>query len=881
MPKPSFKVRRLSMANSNDENLLRKINVYSTEREKSAPTFNTNDKTILSFRGKVRPNPDANYLKFYKQHNVWLSKVIKEIEVGKKVAFGAFRNYTHPTGDLFSGSIAPEECLIGSVIIKKGHSGQIELKNLLTDHYEIRKCFGEELTTTEQLRAYKNNIRQKLIDRCENFCSFRNYRRIEMEIHSANYELINLFLKNEYRIIHTRRSKYNDSDYFYIFSKNLSNFQGNDPYDYQFLVKNILTFYFPFQEIKMPLQSSVLGDDSGTLHYVLKSSNDSDTLALNSILDMEERNIDLPAETSTSPVLDESEVAELKKLDLTVECKVDFDLAREGNSDNDVIIINDQFLQKYDSSSNLKILFTDKKVFKENESLDEGSKAIKVLEWKDFEKLENVKKLYLNKLLRKSEIGGFLLVVEERFKERIVEFSKKDDVYTICMFDGCGNYLQNADNVDYHKNVKIFFYSHSSDKNVKEGIWGYASLERYSGGAKNFFDDEDEENYTQQVDISKSIYDDADLNYFSFYNDEKNKNVIKLHIRNIRLFDTIMPLEPKILSQKMIEYVYYREGGGDQWFDTFWFNSYFDRTTVENILKYDHNSQPIANTLTNNLEKLVTSQTQESDNLIKVVILTAIIEEYLAVKEHLTAIKDATKNDTSYEEGIFQYNGKRIAKVIIRECGQGNATAAAETERAIQNFHPQCMFFVGIAGSRKSNDFNVGDVVFPEKIYYYEGGKSKLESFSARPDVTNLSFTFKELAKRERRKSDWKDLIKGHETLKKSIKADLGVIASGEKIVEHHLSEVGKILSEHYEDTSAVEKEGFGFAKVITTFQGRNTGHIFVGVVRGISDIINFESNDANLSIDKRPKGNKQVASATASAFAFWLILKFVETPVQ
>ena len=264
-------------------------------------------------------------------------------------------------------------------------------------------------------------------------------------------------------------------------------------------------------------------------------------------------------------------------------------------------------------------------------------------------------------------------------------------------------------------------------------------------------------------------------------------------------------------------------------------------------------------------------QSKQND-LPTVVILTAIQEEYLAVKEHLTNVVDCDRNDTDYEIGIFEYKGKGIANVVIRECGAKNITASQETERAINYFNPNMMMFVGIAGSRKPNDFKIGDVIFPDKIYYYEGGKAALNSFKARPDAVSPTFELLEKAKKERKKKDWQAMIKGKYS--DSVKANIGIIASGEQLIDHHDSEIGKILNEHYNDSSAVEMEGYGFAKAASR-QGSETKNIIVGVVRGISDIIELpKDKQAEVSIDRRPDNAKLFASDTAAAFAFWLIFK-------
>ncbi|MGM0582542.1 MAG: hypothetical protein ACQETL_17825 [Bacteroidota bacterium] len=272
------------------------------------------------------------------------------------------------------------------------------------------------------------------------------------------------------------------------------------------------------------------------------------------------------------------------------------------------------------------------------------------------------------------------------------------------------------------------------------------------------------------------------------------------------------------------------------------------------------------------MEKPKNGDVTTIESLPTIVILTAIQEEYMAVKSFLKEVVEADHDDTTYEVGIYSLYDKDIAKVIIRECGAKNSIAAQETERAINNFLPQCIFFVGIAGSRKPKDFSVGDVIFPEKIYSYEGGKSEKNAFSARPDLAGTTYTLYEIAKKERRKDDWKTLIKND--WQNEVRADLGVIASGEKLIEHYESDIGKILTEHYNDTSAVEMEGFGFAKAATK-QGRSKSQMMIGVVRGISDIIEQPGKKKKeLVSDRRPDNAKQLASDTAAAFAFWLIFK-------
>lgn len=252
-----------------------------------------------------------------------------------------------------------------------------------------------------------------------------------------------------------------------------------------------------------------------------------------------------------------------------------------------------------------------------------------------------------------------------------------------------------------------------------------------------------------------------------------------------------------------------------------------------------------------------------------VVILTAIKEEYEAVRNHLDFPKEEKRDGTFYEKGIFSHEGQEIAEVFIRECGDRNVRASQETERAIQYFKPDCMFFVGIAGSLKPQDFEPGDVIFPDKIYYYEGGKAELDGVKARPDAGKSDYRLLELAKQERRKADWKSLIQNK--WEKDVKSNIGIIASGEQILEHIKSDLGKLIKEKYNDTSVIEMEGFGFTNAIER-QG-NEKRILHGVVRGISDIVELSEKTGEV-INRRPDNAKEFASDTAAAFAFWLIYK-------
>jgi nucleoside phosphorylase len=244
----------------------------------------------------------------------------------------------------------------------------------------------------------------------------------------------------------------------------------------------------------------------------------------------------------------------------------------------------------------------------------------------------------------------------------------------------------------------------------------------------------------------------------------------------------------------------------------------------------------------------------------RAVILTAIPVEYDAVKRHLINLEEITHpKGNVYEKGIFkgEYSNWEVG---IAEVGAGNNTCALQTERAISYFNPEVVLFVGIAGGIK--DLNLGDVVAAEKAYGYESGKVNTSKFQTRPTVGLSSYEIFERAKAEAKKDSWKERLPKKDQ-KKRIRAITKPIAAGEKVIVSKRSEVYKLLISTYNDTVAVEMEGYGFYTACHA-----NGNLQFLIVRGISDLLkNKSATDA--------KGYQQIAARNASAFAFQVLSRF------
>lgn len=250
---------------------------------------------------------------------------------------------------------------------------------------------------------------------------------------------------------------------------------------------------------------------------------------------------------------------------------------------------------------------------------------------------------------------------------------------------------------------------------------------------------------------------------------------------------------------------------------------------------------------------------QEYENSPQAVIITAIPIEFNSACEHLRDLKEVTSpKQAVYELGLFD-GDENVWKVGVAEVGAGNTQCCIETERAIDFFNPQVVIFVGIAGGFK-DDITFGDVVVAERAYGYEMGKIKDGEMLTRPDSGKSSYAMLQRAKAVARKDNWKTRIIGNNDGIINPKAIVKPIAAGEKVIADSRSDIAKMLKKHYNDTAAIEMEGYGFYKAIEVNEG-----VLGLIVRGISDML-----------DNKEDHYHDLASKNASAFAFEVLSKLI-----
>ncbi|RRQ69330.1 purine phosphorylase [Streptomyces griseofuscus] len=241
-----------------------------------------------------------------------------------------------------------------------------------------------------------------------------------------------------------------------------------------------------------------------------------------------------------------------------------------------------------------------------------------------------------------------------------------------------------------------------------------------------------------------------------------------------------------------------------------------------------------------------------------VVILTALNLEYQAVRRKLSDPRlHRHRGGTLFEVGTVQGTSCRVALGLTNK---GNHSAAVIAERAIQEFSPVAVVFVGVAGALWDTA-RLGDVVMATHVYAYHGATSEDDGAKARPRVWETAHGISQLGSHLARLDDWADDTSGQGS---APQVRFGAIAAGEVVQNSRISAEARWIRQHYNDALAIEMEAAGVAQA---------GHLNgapVAIIRGISDRADGTKNSAK-DRDWQPR-----AAANAAAFATRLAVELV-----
>lgn len=210
-----------------------------------------------------------------------------------------------------------------------------------------------------------------------------------------------------------------------------------------------------------------------------------------------------------------------------------------------------------------------------------------------------------------------------------------------------------------------------------------------------------------------------------------------------------------------------------------------------------------------------------------IVILTALDLEYRAIQEQILAPHaDVHAQGTRFEKGGLPSGAGDVVLALV---GKGNHPAAVIAERAISEYDPVALLFVGVAGALHPH-IQLGDVVVATHVYSYHGGTSEDGGLKSRPRVWETSHAADQAARPVARQvaAAW---AQDEDFADRVPRIHFGPVAAGEIVLNSRTSAEARYLRERYNDALAIEMEGAGVVQA-----GHLNSALPVVVIRGISD---------------------------------------------
>jgi nucleoside phosphorylase len=230
---------------------------------------------------------------------------------------------------------------------------------------------------------------------------------------------------------------------------------------------------------------------------------------------------------------------------------------------------------------------------------------------------------------------------------------------------------------------------------------------------------------------------------------------------------------------------------------------------------------------------------------VDVAIVTILPEEYETVQRCLKNVQrdPGTKdqpNQYAWVVGEIEAAQGGVYQVALAmTLHPGNASGSLGTSKTIARWNPRYVLLVGIAGGLPREQLSLGDVVVSKQIVSYEYGKVDHNAFKPRPDfIYQLDAPLlRNALAHSLGEANWRsNLGRRPGTDRGKSKVVVGMVASGEKVIDDRAADFFAAVERLYPKLVAVEMEGAGAAAAIqeASDEGRTIGFL---MIRGISDM--------------------------------------------
>ncbi|EKU96456.1 nucleoside phosphorylase [Leptolyngbya sp. PCC 7375] len=221
-------------------------------------------------------------------------------------------------------------------------------------------------------------------------------------------------------------------------------------------------------------------------------------------------------------------------------------------------------------------------------------------------------------------------------------------------------------------------------------------------------------------------------------------------------------------------------------------------------------------------------------------IITAIEVERKAVcqafgisDEH----RDRSKENYTYWRTQLDLGHRKFYELVVMQLPDvANVSAAVGASAVINDWHPQAVLMVGIAGAARES-IQAGDLVLGQEIYYYERGKDTQTGILPEPKVIPASAA---LWNSVINIASWNASVSVNRPDSTNVKPTIhrGVIASGERVIAN--AETRDEITVNNRKILAIEMEGYG----VSAAAWNRAQPVPCLVIRGISDAADAHKGD-------------------------------------
>ena len=246
----------------------------------------------------------------------------------------------------------------------------------------------------------------------------------------------------------------------------------------------------------------------------------------------------------------------------------------------------------------------------------------------------------------------------------------------------------------------------------------------------------------------------------------------------------------------------------------------------------------------------------------QVAILTILREEHGAVVAAGSISNPIPNTQYTYRRRL----GPDLYDVIAARCmDRGNVPISNLVTTVVERFRPEFIVLSGIAGGIAGRDgVQLGDVVVADHVDWYEmrklaGGESKIRKQAVDHPSAFLRDAIIGTVERD---GTWAGRVTRKRPGGGTLKMIEGNIIAGDKVLGDQRNKYQREVLEEFDKALAVDMESYGLGRAVYECRGTRRYNLGYMIVRGISDLVADEHNNAT-----RQKW-RDYAAATAAAFA-------------